>query len=342
MKLALYFTAPLVVALLSAAPAYHANAAGECDGGTSYQVSGTSGDATIVGNVVLEGCDDDAPDSDEVSSAPGGGDGGALDCSYEPMGPIEEVLRVIEAVNAEQQPVVATPNFIVDVVMGAGATRPRVVRTAWYRVEGTAVQVLHKVTCPGQLSDTQWLTMSAAGGTLVPQVRAIDLVPALQARVTRQLPTPVARIGPADTNPNGWTFVQHPTFFWLDQRTGQWETVSATASAGSVSVTVSAEPVRLVVDPGDGSARVTCNGPPPAVTVQNYGTVRGCAHSYRNSSAMAPNGESYPVTTSIVWHASWTANTGESGDLGFLSTTSPTRMLQVAEIQAIVTDGGSG
>jgi hypothetical protein len=53
---------------------------------------------------------------------------------------------------------------------------------------------------------------------------------------------------------------------------------------------------------------------------------------------MAPNGETWPVTVSIVWHATWSANTGEGGDLGFVETTAPVRQLPVAEIQAVIVD----
>jgi hypothetical protein len=107
-------------------------------------------------------------------------------------------------------------------------------------------------------------------------------------------------------------------------------------------VTVQAEPVRLVVDPGDGAEPVVCDGAPPAVTRSAYLQTkdRGCAYTYRDSSAMAPNGLSFPVTVSIVWHASWSASTGEGGDLGYLSTTSAVRDLQVAEIQAVITGYG--
>ena len=161
----------------------------------------------------------------------------------------------------------------------------------------------------------------------------------MRAEVVRQLPMPVPRIGPADEDEDGWTYVNNRTFFWVDQGPGQWEVVSGSTSAGGVSVTVRAEPVRLVVDPGDGSEPVVCEGAPPAVTRSSYVQTkdRGCAYTYTDSSAMAPNGLSFPVTVSIVWHASWSASTGEGGDLGYLSTTSAVRELQVAEIQAVIT-----
>lgn len=131
--------------------------------------------------------------------------------------------------------------------------------------------------------------------------------------------------------------MQNRTFFWVDQAPGQWAPVTATASAGGLSVTASAQPVQLIVDPGDGNEPPVCQGAPVAVTKAAYRPdIQGCSYVYRDSSAMAPNGESFPVTVTIMWHATWSASNGESGDLGYLSTTSATRDLQVAEVQAVI------
>ena len=218
----------------------------------------------------------------------------------------------------------------------------RIINASWYRINGDSIQILYNIRCvdpPEQYS--RWIAVTPdSAGNLVPQVTAADLVPALSARVIRQLPTPLTRVGPADDRPDGFAFVQIRTFFWVDQVPGQWETVSGTASAGGISVTVQAEPVRLVVDPGDGSAAVSCDGAPTAVTSANYSDdVQGCHHVYLNSSSMSSNGETFPVTTTIVWHATWSASTGEGGDLGYVSTASAVRDLPVAEVQALITDG---
>jgi hypothetical protein len=266
-----------------------------------------------------------------------GGDGGESACTSLPMGDPREVQRVIDAVRASQEAAPANPAYIVEEYDGPG---PMVVATAsWYRVNGEHVQILFRVTCPDR-TYADWFTVTPDGvGSFVPQVSAARLAAIMRAEVVRQLPMPVPRIGPADEDEDGWTYVNNRTFFWIDQGPGQWEVVSGSTSAGGVSVTVRAEPVRLVVDPGDGSEPVVCEGAPPAVTRSSYAQTkdRGCAHTYTDSSAMAPNGLSFPVTVSIVWHASWSASTGEGGDLGYLSTTSTVRELQVAEIQAVIT-----
>ena len=107
-----------------------------------------------------------------------------------------------------------------------------------------------------------------------------------------------------------------------------------------MTVSVQAIPQRLVVDTGDGNT-VTCEGAPP-VYVQGMDptTFQGCAHVYRDSSAMAANGETFPVTVTIEWSASWSASDGQGGSLGTRRTTSEVRQLPVAESQAIVIAAG--
>jgi hypothetical protein len=145
---------------------------------------------------------------------------------------------------------------------------------------------------------------------------------------------------PADFNPDGFTFVQNHTFFWVDQQQGQWAPVTGSASAGGITVSVQATPQRLIIDTGDGQT-LTCAGAPPAfVKGMDPTTFQGCAHIYRDSSAMAPNGATFPVTVTIEWSASWSASTGEGGDLGVRRTTSAVRQLAVAESQAVIVHVG--
>jgi hypothetical protein len=249
---------------------------------------------------------------------------------------LAEVQAVWAAVNAEQAPDPSDPNYVEDVTNPGGVGR--VVETSWYRVDGTSIQVRYAVTCPGSTTVARWVTVVPdSAGNLVPQVQAIDLVGSLHAEVVRRLPTPVPRITPADEDANGFTYVQNRTFFWVDHGAGQWDTVSGSTSAGGITVTVQASPVRLVVNPGDGNEALVCEGTPPAVTKAAYHPdIEGCSYIYRHSSATAPNGETFPVVASIVWHATWSASTGEGGDLGYLSTTSDVRDLAVAEVQALI------
>jgi hypothetical protein len=255
------------------------------------------------------------------------------------------VVAAQAAINANQRPVVADPS-----VDGALADVPGVIgmvggRTDWYRVTGTTAQVQSVRRCNGVPTGLKWFDLVPDGaGGLALQVSATDLVPGAFAQVVRTLPTPALRVGPADENPDGFTYVSMPTFFWLDERAGQWAVVSGTASAGSVSVTVQAAPAQLVVDPGDGSDVVRCDRFRPVLrhdvgAATDLSTIPGtCSYRYVDSSSMAPNGQTWPVTGSIVWHATWSASTGEGGDLGYVTTTSDVRELPVAEVQAVIVD----
>jgi hypothetical protein len=191
--------------------------------------------------------------------------------------------------------------------------------------------------CNGYVVDSVWVD-SPVGGA--PAITAADLLPDIWVEVQRQLPTPIARIAPADFDRQGFTYVQNHTFFWVDQAQGQWAPVTGSSSAGGLTVSVQAIPQRVVVDTGDGNT-VTCEGAPAAfVQGMDPTSFQGCAHVYRDSSAMAANGETFPITVTIEWSASWSASDGQGGGLGTRRTTSEVRQLPVAESQAIVIAAG--
>ena len=160
-----------------------------------------------------------------------------------------------------------------------------------------------------------------------------DLARELYGEMVMTLPSPTVQVAPADTDPDGWVYVQTPAFVWVDE----WAGMSSTLTVGSVSVTLTLAPVRLDVDPGDGGF-VSCPEAPPFPAGADPTSFDGCEYVYRHSSAMAPNGSSYPVEASMVWSANWTSNIGPAGSLGEVSTVG-SRDLQVAEVQAILVEG---
>lgn len=317
----------IAVGCLGAAGAHTAEA--DCGGTAAGGVDpfGKQIDAVASGDVCVV-----APLDDPLPTG-GGGDGEGVVCDSFPYGPLSAVQAALASALAPPP----DPTF----KGGPGISEADVLATDWYRIEGNVAHVKYLVKCEGEaFYSARWFVMNAAGA---PQVTAADLLPALQDSVVRRLPTPVPRVGPADEDPDGYAYVNIRTFFWVDEGPGQWNVVSGTASAGGVSVTVQAAPVRMVVDPGDGSDPVRCDGAPVPVTSRTYRPdIKGtCNHKYVDSSAMSDNGRTFPMTMSIVWHATWSANTGESGDLGYVSTVSATRDLPVAEIQSVITDYGS-
>ena len=292
-------------------------------GGSSFSGGGTTGGAG-------------------AAPAGGGGSGQGFSCSASSVGSDADVAAVAAAVNAGSTPAPANPNVVTDIVQGPQSGD--VVQRAWFRNIGGVPHLQYRFTCSGPGAGPaydDWVAVLAQGGTFVPQPQPEDLLPELYERVVQQLPTPVPRIAPADWMPERWTYVHLPTFFWVDQSQGQWAPVEASASVPGLTVTARAVPERLVVHPGDGSGDITCEGAPPAFVQgrDDPESFAGCEHAYRDSSAMAASGDAFPVTVDVIWHATWSASNGESGDLGTVSTTSETRLLPVAEIQALVTDG---
>ena len=279
----------------------------------------------------------DRTDGAQGVAAPGGGSGGQSRCTSTPYGPLDEVRRIWESVNNGQKPDVDEPAAGSDPVTDLG----NVASGSWYRITPSSIEILYRFNCvdPPEVY-SRWVTVTPTStGGLDPTVTPPDLIPLAWARAQRQLPTPVPRIAPSDLAADGFAFVQAKTFFWVDQAAGQWENVSATAALGGLSLTVTVVPELLVVATGDGTTLQCPGAPPPFPPGGDPETFVGCGHVYEHSSATAENGRTFPVTVAIVWHATWQASNGESGDLGSLTTTSAVRELPVAEIQAVVVDG---
>lgn len=153
---------------------------------------------------------------------------------------------------------------------------------------------------------------------------------AQQALERVPLPQPVVRMNP----PNGTGAVTNvQTWLWIEP--DQWQPVSASASAGNVTVTTTADPERVVFDMGNGD-RLSCGGPgtpyDPARPAAEQAT--DCAYTYRRSSADRPDGR-YTVTATVIYRVRWSAS-GIAGG-GALAPVSQTSSLplRVGEIQAL-------
>jgi hypothetical protein len=127
-----------------------------------------------------------------------------------------------------------------------------------------------------------------------------------------------------------FTYVNLYTFFWTSG--ASWRTLSATASAGGVSATVTATPVELVFDPGNGDAAVSCDGPGrPWTPADGNGAPTGGACAYRYMKVTTS-----PITSTqtIVWKITWVGAGGTAGEIPSLSTSTSGR-LQVLQIQVV-------
>lgn len=202
-------------------------------------------------------------------------------------------------------------------------------RTRVYEVDGTE-----------QHSETgRWLVRrcertTADGVTSVESVipeggRVDPAALALQAMRSVDIPSPVIRTSP----PSGRLYVQVPTWLWLDG--GWWRPFSATARAGRVTSTVTAQPVSATWSTGDGSS-VTCSGPGVPWQPGLPEEATGCSHTYTTASAGAPGG-AFELTVTVTLDVAWSSNSGASGVLPTISRTA-SQAVEVGEIQALETE----
>ncbi len=149
-----------------------------------------------------------------------------------------------------------------------------------------------------------------------------------QARARLRLPAPSI-----EANPAGDKLVNLPTWLWLDR--GSWGARQATAAVPGVSVMAVATPQSVSWAMGDGGT-VSCQGPGTPFTTGGDASAASpdCGHTYRRSSAAAPD-QRFSVSATIHWTVTW-SGAGASGTFPDM-TTSAAAAFRVAEIQALGT-----
>ena len=156
---------------------------------------------------------------------------------------------------------------------------------------------------------------------------------AQEALATIVFPHPSGHRSPPETlryQALPFTYVNLWTFFWTDPAT--WKTLSATATLRGVSATVSAQPVELDYDPGDGGKAVACGGPGRAWTSADGNAPPSdgaCAYQYKSVTA-----DPITSTQTIVWTITWTGTGNSAGELPSLST-STSGQLRVLQVQVV-------
>jgi hypothetical protein len=153
-------------------------------------------------------------------------------------------------------------------------------------------------------------------GTLASAEQARDL-----ALEQLELPEPAIALAP----PAGDLLVGLPSWYWIDT---PWTAQVTSATLGGVTATVTAEPVSLTFDPGDGASPFACDGPGVPWSPGRDGEPP-CGHLYLH------HGD-YTVAAEMTWTVTWTATTGLGGPLPDLVTASaiPTT---VREVEAVIT-----
>jgi len=181
---------------------------------------------------------------------------------------------------------------------------------------------------PDEQRPGEWLHLYCGSEWLdfvfLPEEQQVD--PTTLARsVTITPAAPVLRTSPGTED----HLVNVEAWFWAEM----WEGISETATAGSVTVNVTAEPTSLIVDPGDGTSPFACPGPQPVYNLNLPASAQSsnCTHTYLRAG-------NYTATATVVYDISFTSNVGVNGGLGTIEPSSITA-LAVAEAQAINTKG---
>lgn len=176
----------------------------------------------------------------------------------------------------------------------------------------------------------------AVGGiVVVPEGAQVDVEGlAVDALARASIADPIIETSPSADHK---LYTQVRTWLWLDP--GWWQPYEATATAGRVSATVRATPVATSWATGDGST-VPCPGPGTPWRSGLPDDASDCTYTYPQSSAGSSSG-TFRLQATVTFEVSWSANVpGSGGALPAISRTSG-RDVEVGEIQAIGTSGGS-
>jgi hypothetical protein len=132
------------------------------------------------------------------------------------------------------------------------------------------------------------------------------------------------------------TYVGLPTWLWMDE--GQWGNVTGSATAGSTTVTVVAEPVRVTWNLGDGVETCASAGREWRRGMSSAEQT-DCAYAFQRVSDFEPGGV-FEVRAIISYAVNWTCAgscLAAAGTLGEVSgATSDVVAIRVGERQSVV------
>ncbi|MFF7358324.1 ATP/GTP-binding protein [Streptomyces filipinensis] len=104
-----------------------------------------------------------------------------------------------------------------------------------------------------------------------------------------------------------------PMWMWVNKSATTYGPNTASASAGGITVTATAEVSKIVWTMGDG-ASLTCNGPgTPYTSSEGMTQSPTCGHVYSKTSAGAQSGK-FPVIATSTWTINWQGG-GQAGQL---------------------------
>lgn len=142
------------------------------------------------------------------------------------------------------------------------------------------------------------------------------------------VPKPGVKTWPA-TGAKG--LVNLPVWLHVDN----WSTISASASAGGLTATVEAVPVRAEWNMDEGSVSCGDAGSTYDAQTRPDPSSSSCSFTYRHSSGGRAD-LSFHDSVVVVWHLHWFATNGQGGDLGDMTSPPSPFTLQIEESQALV------
>jgi hypothetical protein len=120
-----------------------------------------------------------------------------------------------------------------------------------------------------------------------------------------EIPTPAIAANPKFTTTQ---VVWVPVWWWVQP--GWWQTQTASASAGGLTITARAVPKKITWDAGDGTSARVCEGPGTPWTAAAGMDIESpdCGHTY----TVPSDGSGYTVRAVATWDISWSGG-GFSG-----------------------------
>jgi hypothetical protein len=196
---------------------------------------------------------------------------------------------------------------------------------------------LYSRVCGGVLLGYAWLSPAASGVSALPAPGEL----AREAYAQLRLPVPTPEHSPDLRLADGRAavLVGEQTWLWTDR--SRFRARSRRLQVGPVWAQVTATPVGLSFDPGDGGPVVSCAGPGTAFVPGRdpaHAASPTCGYQYSRSSAGEPGGV-VTAAYGITWRVRWTGSTGTAAAGGQLPemTSRTTTAFAVAEAQALGT-----
>lgn len=187
---------------------------------------------------------------------------------------------------------------------------------------------IYQRSCPFGFTGNQTLAQGYVWMAQPPTAAAVD-----PAQLAQEAVDKMKLAGPDIASPRaaGKYTVGVPLWMWVNQSATTYGPNTASASAGGVTVTATAQVTKIEWRVGDG-ATVTCTGPgTPYNASAGMAGSPTCGHVYSDTSAGEPGGK-YQITATSTWTINWQGG-GENGQL--VETRQSQMQVAIGELQVV-------